>query len=1334
MVAKRKKIRPGSHDDLEGLARLPDESTSPVMRLDPKGLLLYANKFSRTLTKLVNPKTEKVDASLVKTAIAQYKADTELRIDYPVNDVIYELAIVPVHEFEYINIYGRDVTAMREAVKQAADLAKFPNENPNPVMRALGNGNVLFCNNASEAIPGVIELGPPIRLSTQLANTAGEAMRTRETQTVKLESGDQTFLFSFSPVDGEEYANVYGRDITAEIEAQKAHIAANNQLEQRVAERTASVRLLQNIVLAANSAESFEAALQTALHEICIYTNWPVGHAYIVENRDGQSTLVPTGIWHIETSSAMADLRQATEGLRFGETADLPGQVLAEGREVWVENLSSRPEFRRKEFIEKVGLKAAMAFPVTLDSQVIGVLEFFAQDISPANIEIIKTLEHVGAQLGSVAERKRAEDALSLSQKEAAVAHSRLNDAVEAMGQAFVLFDPDDHIVLFNQKYREVIRSFTGGVEPKIGEHFVVQLTYNAVIRHADKTPEEQKAWIQEVLKYRASAKTRLSEDQAPDGRWYRTEGFTTSEGGTVSVYTDITESKNTEEELSRLAKEAEVAHTHLSSAIEAMDQGLILYDADDKVVLMNKKCSEIMGQLAGGHPPQVGDSFEDYIRRARNPARKFETEDDREAWIQSVLKNRRENKVRRSEDMWLDRWFRTEGFPTKDGGTVSVFTDITEAKKHEEELARLAKEAEVAHSHLSSAIEAMDQGLVLYDEADRVVLLNQKCAEIMAQLCGGVAPKVGENFETVIRRSRNPSRTFDTEEEREAWVQTVLKSRAENKTRQSEDKFFDKWYRTEGYPTKDGGTVSVFTDISEAKKHEEELQRLLDELEVARDEAVSANAAKSQFLANMSHELRTPLNAIIGYSELLIDDAEDDDNEEYIPDLEKIQNAGKHLLGLINDILDLSKIEVGKIELFIEELSVAEMLEDVSNTIKPLVEKNNNTLEISIDKAVSTIQSDLTKLRQNLFNLLSNAAKFTENGVLHVDVRLEPGDLVAFDVKDQGIGMTPEQLGKIFDPFTQADSSTSKKFGGTGLGLTITREFCRMLGGDIFAVSEAGVGTTFTMKVAVDANSLRTEDQNADDLGLDGNVDENAPLVLIIDDDRNVRELLHRNLSASGYRTELAKNGKEGLEKAKKLKPDAITLDVVMPHTDGWSVLTQLKGSKETENIPVVMVTIAEDRSLGFSLGAAEYLSKPVDRKKLVSVLDKFLIERAGSTVLLVEDDKATRSMMRKFLEKEGATVVEADNGRRGVEAMSKNRPSLVLLDLMMPEMDGFEFVEEYRKNKSWHDIPIVVVTAKILTKEEKLKLDGWVEALYSKLESSIEDVLHDIKELLPR
>ena len=1326
MAPSEKKIRLGSHEDIEGLARLPDESSSPVMRIDPNGKVLYANKFSRTLHDLIDPKSEAMEKSVVKIALKCYKDRAEARIDFETGDAVVELAIIPVHEFDYINIYGRDVTEMRKAEKQAADLNKFPNENPYPVMRSLGNGDLLFCNVASETIPGVVEKGPQMRLSTMLANTASEAMRTRELKTTNLESGDQTFLFTFSPIEGEEYVNIYGRDITAEISAESALLSANAQLERRVAERTASVRLLQNIVLAANSAESFEGALQTAVHEICNYTNWPVGHAYVVDRKDGKETLVPSGIWHIETASKLSDLGAATENLRFGDVSGLPGRVLAEGREVWIENLSTYDDFRRAEFTSQAGLRAGMGFPVTINSQVIGVLEFFSHDVSPANIEIIKTLEHVGAQLGSVAERKAAEAEVKKSREEAELAHLRMTDALEVIGQGFVLFDKDDTIALFNSKYAERTKKILGR-DPVVGDSFESIMRATAEVNYIPDSMEDKEHWIQRILDERRETKTRDSISKQNDGTWFRAEGYETSDGGTVSIFTDVTELKEKEEELAEMARQSELAHARLHDGIQALGQGFALFDQEDRFVMFNQKYSDMIEVLA--RRPVVGERFSEILISTKRSDFGGLT---REEWMKNVMKERQSDKARNSTNRLPDgAWYKAEGFRTRDGGNVSVFTDITELKENEETLNKLAEESELAHSRLRDAVEAIGQGFVLFDSDDRFVLFNQRYLDVMHSI--GHDPKLGDRFESIVRNTKKKNFGDQTRDE---WIEGILSERRENPTRSSTALLDGKWFKSEGYQTGEGGIVSTFTDITELKEHEKELDGLVKELGVARDSAVDANSAKSQFLANMSHELRTPLNAIIGYAELLIDDAEDDENEDYIPDLEKIQNAGKHLLGLINDILDLSKIEVGKIELYIEEISVADMLQDVSNTIKPLVDKNNNTLVIEIGEGVETIHSDLTKIRQNMFNLLSNAAKFTENGTLTVKTSIEQsnaGDLIVFDITDEGIGMTPEQLEKIFDPFTQADSSTSKKFGGTGLGLTITREFSRMLGGDIIAVSTPDVGTTFTMKVSVDGTSIveqpeADEPRNANAV----EVSEDSPLVLIIDDDANVRELLHRNLNVARYRTVVATHGKEGLQKAKELLPDAITLDVIMPHADGWSVLSQLKSDKATANIPVVMVTIAEDRSLGFSLGAAEYLSKPVDRKKLVKVLDKFLLNKAGASVLLLEDDEPTRTVMRKYLENEGASVIEATNGREGIEALELSTPSMILLDLMMPEMDGFGFVEEYRKRPEWHSVPIVVVTAKTLTADEKRKLEGWVDALYNKLESSVDDVLRDIQSKL--
>ena len=1185
---------PGELGEKSGIL---DECPFPIFRVDATGKTLFANAATTASVELWDAKSGKVAENLVAFALSMLKKKTSSRLDVAAGAAIYDFLFDPVPEKGYVNAYGRDVTRIRETEKQLHDAAKFPTENPNPVLRVESDGRILLANDAARAIDGLIEPGPPERVNPDMCEAAREAAENGTHEQIDVEWNNRIFLFTFTIIANESYLNVYGREITAEREAQHALIESNAQLEKRVADRTASVRLLQNIVLAANSAESFEAALQTALHEVCIFSDWTVGHAYVIVEGEAGREIRPTGIWHIGKGEQFSDLRNTTESMRFGTPDDLPGRVMAKNQAIWIEDLEDEPNFPRLEFIRRAGLVSGMAFPVFLNDKVIGVLEFFSKERADADVETVKTLGHVGTQLGSVAERKRAEFALQESQKEAATAHVRLMDAVEAMGQALCLFDADDRTVLFNKRYSDLYHTFTNGLRPKIGDPFETGLRRSAVPMHGFKSETEAEGWIQRVLKNRKANQVRLSTDQMPDGRWYQSEGF-----------------------------------------------------------------------------------------------------------------------------------------PTRDGGTVSIFTDITEAKLHE---AELAKETELAHTRLMDAIEAMGQGFVLYDKDDRVVLHNQRVIDMFRSAYDAQAFNVGNTFEQILRSSKNERRGFASDEEREAWIQRVLKSRRDHEVRNSVDTMPDGIVlRSEGFATQEGGIVSVFTDITEEKKHEAELDELVAELGVARDAAVQANAAKSQFLANMSHELRTPLNAIIGYAELLVDDVTDDGNEDYIDDLQKIQNAGKHLLGLINDILDLSKIEVGKIDVFVEEFPVDEMLKDVAQTIKPLVDKNNNVLEVKVDKNVGSIHSDLTKVRQNLFNLLSNAAKFTSDGKLTLSVKRrkrKAGDLIAFDVTDQGIGMDEAQLAKVFDPFTQADSSTSKRFGGTGLGLTITREFTRMLGGDIAVKSKLGKGTTFTMTIAADARPDDADDEPSAGILARTEVSPDAPLILIIDDEPSVRELLQRNLAAAGYRTEVAKNGKEGLRMAHQLAPAAITLDVIMPQTDGWTVLSELKSDPHTASIPVIMVTITEDRGLGFSLGASDYLSKPVDRKKLISVLDRFLGETKGRTVLLVEDDDDTRTIMRKYLENEGAVVVQAENGRVGLERMADSAPAMVLLDLMMPEMDGFGFVEAYRGKKEWHGIPIVVVTAKTLTKAEREKLDGWVEGFYSKLDTSIDVVLANVCAMLP-
>jgi signal transduction histidine kinase/CheY-like chemotaxis protein len=547
-----------------------------------------------------------------------------------------------------------------------------------------------------------------------------------------------------------------------------------------------------------------------------------------------------------------------------------------------------------------------------------------------------------------------------------------------------------------------------------------------------------------------------------------------------------------------------------------------------------------------------------------------------------------------------------------------------------------------------------------------------------------------------------------------------------------------------------------------------------------ARVAAEEANVAKSQFLANMSHELRTPLNAIIGYSEMLYEEAEESDLEDFVPDLQKIHTAGKHLLNLINDILDFSKIEAGKMELYIELFDLNMLVEDVVSTMKPLISQKNNTFKVECQSALGKIHADQTKVRQVLFNMLSNAAKFTEQGTIIFKIqrsfRYETAtasdatpdaqqviqfaeEHVLFQIHDTGIGMTAEQSTRLFHAFTQADASTTRKYGGTGLGLAISRRFCQMMGGDIVVESTASHGSTFTVYIPVHVRDPKHEqmqiEQHEETNDIEHESDERSVsgTILVIDDDETSRELIRHFLGQEGYRIITASSGEEGLAMAKKVRPNLIMLDVIMPRMDGWAVLNALHHDHELSTIPVIIVTIIDEKPLGFALGATDYLVKPIDRSRLTQVLSKYkmlstrsdnaLLTRSGNTlltrpdnaektVLVVEDDLAAREVMRRTLEKEGWRVSEAENGQLALEQIERQCPDIILLDLMMPKMDGFQLIKTLRATPDWKNIPVIVVTAKQLTEEDRKQLQGSVDQTIQKGMYNKDALLHEVQHLV--
>jgi PAS domain S-box-containing protein len=1068
-----------------------------------------------------------------------------------------------------------------------------------------------------------------------------------------------------------------------------AVVTFRDRADRADAEARLDVQYAVSRVLAGDA--GLEAALPRILQAIGTGFGWNIGVFWTVEL--ASAALAPAASWNAPDVQA-PNLARQTPDLRFPRGEGMPGRVWAAGQPELVPDLAADSAIGRRAAALADGCRAAIGVPVKAGAETLGVLEFLGREPIRLDAALRDALATLGQQVGQFIRRRQAEQALREREEQ-------YRFMADSIPQLIWTATADGALDYVNARWVQ----YCGlPAEAALGSGW-------AEVVHPEDRPAMQACWRAALASgetYAAEARLRSRDGSY---RWFLTRAVPLKGRGRVLRWfgssTDIEDAKHAE-------REVRLSEQRFRSLVEATSAIVWTTPASGAFTGDQPSWSSFTGQAPAEYDGEGWLAAVHAEDRAATLA----------AWRAALRDHamyQAEHRLRRRDGQWRHMMARAVPILARDGSLrewVGLHMDVTDTRRTERALresqdrlraALLASRTGTFRWDIFSDRFEMDEGFLRLIGASG----SPKLRDVRAAVADFVHPedraRVGSEMERIAAEGGEVDLEFRV-------------VRADDRA--------VRWISGKGETTRGPGgrplhMIGAIVDITDRRRFEEELVS-------AKEAAEEANRAKSQFIANMSHELRTPLSAVIGYTELLEEEVEDLGTEAagaVLGDIRKIRGNARHLLDLINDVLDLSKVEAGRMEVQAEDFDADALVAEVAETVNSLVLRNGNELVLDLpEDGLGRMHSDPVKLRQCLFNLLSNAAKFTEGGRIFLSARrIEGGAHLRFRVRDTGIGMTEAQLQKLFRRFSQADASTTRRFGGTGLGLALTKALGHLLGGDITVESVPDEGSTFTLTLPADLRRT-IEVPHEEPVAEAGQ----GATVLVIDDDAPTRDLLSRFLLREGFAVRTAVDGAEGLRVARAIRPTAILLDVMMPRLDGWAVLSALKADDVLRGIPVIMVSFVQEKSLAFSLGAADYLPKPVDWQRLKRVVEPFRAPQG--LALVVEHDAATRDALRRMLEPEGWSLVEAESGPEALRRMEQAAPQVVLLDLEAPEPGGLDFLQAMRRRADWRGIPVIAIADRELGPGERERLHGQVRRIVQAEDGVPEDLLLELRRIAGR